>query len=91
MEAVCGVDDQIGITALEGLGRFTPLAEDDAIGNVEFAEDDLQQVDVVACWLALVVTVFIRREVPVACYDDRIVFGVTEFQLCLCWYGEKVG
>ena len=90
MEAVGGVDDEIGIAALKGLGGLAPLAEDDAVGDVELLEDLLQQFNVVACRLAMVVAVFIGREVPVAGDDEGIVLRVVKIDLSGGRKGEKV-
>ena len=68
--------DDVGITALEGLQGDAPVFHHEPAGQFQFVHHGLHHIDIAARGLSLVVQELIGRFVPVADNDDGALLGV---------------
>ena len=72
-------EHQVRLAALQVAQGIAGRLQLDGIGDVEFSEDEFQQVDVESYRLSFLVEVGIRPEVPGILIDERVLLGKDSF------------
>jgi hypothetical protein len=68
--------NEVSLAVLEHVGGNMPFLHDELMGNIETFENQVEDINVIACRLALAVEELERTEIPVADDDQRVFVGI---------------
>jgi hypothetical protein len=68
--------NEVSLAVLEHVGGHMPLLHDEFVRDIETVENQVEDINVIACGLPLAVEEFERTEVPVADDDQRVFVGI---------------